>query len=58
MGHIKLKSILAENMRRFRIKNLNEEYLKDLAKFHFLFKYFIEEAISIQSVSEVFLKFL
>jgi len=25
MGHIKLKSILAENMRRFRIKNLNED---------------------------------
>jgi len=25
MGHIKLKNLLAENMRRFRIKNLNED---------------------------------
>ena len=25
MGHIKLKSILAENMRRFRTKNLHED---------------------------------
>jgi hypothetical protein len=35
MGHIKLKSILAENMRRFRTKNLNEAILSDTFYIHY-----------------------
>jgi hypothetical protein len=41
MGHIKMKNILAENMRRFGTKNLNEQQL-DLFKFNRDKEYFMD----------------